>query len=280
MYNKGYALLAILLGSVALIPAYAQTPTITEQPDKPNYSAGDTIMITGKVTGVTGPLNQPLVIQVMDPQGNRARLDQVQAGADGSYTYSFPSGGPLMAKNGTYTVTVTYKGASQKATFQFAATGVQGGQWKMFTLNAGGKSYQIPYIITGGTVKGMTLDQNTSTLTVNASTTSNGTLQLRLPRNVIDAKAGSDGKSGADTSFAVFLDDAENVEPNESTPTADMRQISIDFPSGTAKIDVVGTTAVPEFGTIAAIVLGIAIIGIIIATTRYNNNNKFNFPRL
>jgi predicted secreted protein with PEFG-CTERM motif len=33
---------------------------------------------------------------------------------------------------------------------------------------------------------------------------------------------------------------------------------------------------VPEFGAIAAIVMAIAIVGIIVATTRYN---KFNFFR-
>lgn len=282
MYNKRYALLAILIGSVAgstLFSAAFAAPSITVQTDKPSYSAGDTIKITGKVTDTTA-INQPILIQVLDPQGGRVRIDQVNAGADGSYTYQFPSGGQLMNKDGTYKVTVTYKGTTTaQTTFEFKA-GSQGQQaWKTFTLNAAGQSYPIQYIITNGTVTGMSIDQKTVTLTVNISSTGDGNLQLKLPRNVIDARQGADGKSGADTDFTAFLDQAENVSPNESTtPTADMRQISIDFPSGSQNIQIVGTYAVPEFGAIAAIILGIAIVGIIIATTRYSN--KLNFPRL
>jgi predicted secreted protein with PEFG-CTERM motif len=184
-----------------------------------------------------------------------------------------------MSRNGTYKVIVTYKGTTTaQTTFNFNA-GTQGQQaWKTYTLNAGGQSYPIQYIITNGTVAGMSVDQKTSTLVINVSTTGNGNLQLKLPRNVIDSRQGTDGKSGADTPFAVFLDEAENVDADESTPTADMRQISFDLSAGTQKVEIVGTTAVPEFGALAAIVLGAAIVGIIVATARYNN--KFNFPRL
>jgi predicted secreted protein with PEFG-CTERM motif len=279
MYNKEYALLAILLGSVAttafaLIPAYA-APSITVQTDKTAYSAGDNIKVTGKVTVDTGNVDQPILIRILDPLGGLVRTDQVTAGADGTYTYQFPSGGQLMGKDGSYKIITTYKGTTtQQAPFQFTAAE----QWKTFTLNAGGKTYPIQYMITGNnTVKSMQANQNQTTLTINVSATSDGTLHLKLPRNVIDAR--ENGTSGADTSFTVFLDDTENVEPDESTPgTADMRQISIDFPAGTEKIDVTGTFAVPEFGSIAAIMLGISIVGIIIATARYSN--KLNLPRL
>ncbi len=283
MYNKRYALLAILLGSVAagpaLISAAFAAPSITVQTDKTSYSAGDTIKITGKVTDTTA-INQPILIQILDPAGGTVKRDEITAAADGSYTYQFPSGGQLMNRDGTYNVTVTYKGtATAQTTFQFKA-GAQGQQaWKTFTLNAAGKSYQIQYIITNGTVKSMAVDQKFSTLTVNITSTGDGNIQLKLPRNVIDARAGANGTSGADTDFTAFLDSAQNVAPDESTtPTADMRQISIAFPAGSQSIQIQGTTAVPEFGAIAAIVLGIAIVGIIVATARYNN--KLNFPRL
>jgi predicted secreted protein with PEFG-CTERM motif len=286
MYNKEYALLAILLASVASValvaPVYAQTTAVTVQTDKTGYQTGDTIKISGKINVQSGTVNQPALLQVTDPQGNRVRLDQVTPAADGSYNYTFTAGG-LMNTDGAYKVIVTYKGTSGTATFQFkAVAGSQtagGGQWKTSTLNVGGKSYDVKYQISSGSVTGMTLDSNTTTLAISVSnTTSDGKLQLQLPRNVIDAKQGADGRSGADTSFAVFIDGAQNVEPDESTPTADMRQISINFPAGSEKIEVVGTSAVPEFGAIAAIVLAISIVGIILATTKYNN--KLNFTRL
>jgi predicted secreted protein with PEFG-CTERM motif len=261
------------VASVALVPAYAAT-TITTQADKESYMSGDTIKITGKVTVDTGSVNQPILIQVLDPTGNRAKLDQVAAAADGSYTYTFPSGGPLMAKDGAYKVIATYKGISQTTTFDFTASP----QWKTFQLKAAGQTYQIQYMINGGSVKNMTIDGPTSTLTVTIASTADGKLDIKLPRSVIDSRMGTDGKTGNDQPYAIFIDEV-NTDATEATPTADMRQLSIDFDQGSQSVDIVGTFAVPEFGAIAAIVLAVAIVGIIVATARYSN--KLNFtPRL
>ena len=279
MDNKAYALLAIMLASVAsvaLVPAYAAT-TITVQTEKGSYMSGDTIKITGKVTVDTGTVNQPILIQVLDPTGNnRAKLDQVTAAADGSFTYSFPSGGPLMATSGAYKVIATYKGQSQTTTFDFTAA--PGGGWKQFPLVVAGQTYQIQYMISGGSVKNMTIDGPTSTLTVNVDSTADGKLDIRLPRNVIDSREGTDGKTGNDKDFAVVVDD-QFTDATEATPTADMRQISIDLDQGSQTVEIVGTFAIPEFGAIAAIVLAVAIVGIIVATARYSNKLNFS-PRL
>jgi predicted secreted protein with PEFG-CTERM motif len=278
MDNKAYALLAIMLASVAsvaLIPAYAAT-TITVQTDKGSYTAGETIKISGKLTVDTGSINQPILIEVKDPTGNnRVRFDQVTAAADGSYNYSFPSGGRLMDKDGSYKVTVSYKGSTIKeTTFDFKA----GETWETFQLKAAGQTYQIQYLINGGSVKNMTVDGPTATLTVNIASTADGKLDIKLPRNVIDSRTGSDGKTGDPQDFAIFVDD-ENTEATEATATADMRQISINFDQGSQTVEIVGSWAVPEFGAIAAIVLAVAIVGIIVATARYSNKLNFS-PRL
>jgi predicted secreted protein with PEFG-CTERM motif len=275
MDNKAYALLAIMLASVAsiaLVPAYAAT-TITVNADKSSYNTGDTVKFSGKVTVDTGAVDQPILIQIKDPTGNVVRTDQPMPSVNGSYSYSFPSGGPLMAKSGTYTILVTYKGTSQTATFDFTAVG---GQWKTFQLKVGNNSQPIQYMITGGSVTGMTIDNKTSTLTVTISSTADGKLDLKLPRNVIDSR--QNGTTGNDIDYAVFVDD-ENKDATEATPTADMRQISIPFDNGSQTVEIVGTWAAPEFGAIAAIVLAFAIVGIIVATAKYSNKLNFS-PRL
>jgi predicted secreted protein with PEFG-CTERM motif len=276
MDYKAYALMAILLASVASVAvagvAYAQT-TLTVQTDKDSYTAGDEITVTGKLTATN--INQPILLQVFDPDGNFVRGDQFDVAADGSYSYRFPTGGPLMQKSGTYTVDVTYKGTtSEETTFEFDA----GDVWDTFTIRIGSQSFPVQYKITGGTVQNMVPSTDTSDLTVTIRSTAEGELQIRLPRNVIESRAGADGRSGADTDFAVFVDE-ENVEPEESEDaTVDRRTLTIDFAEGTEEIAIVGTWAIPEFGAIAAIVLAVAIVGIIVATARYN---KFNFaPRL
>src|SRR5918996_2888043 len=148
------------------------------------------------------------------------------------------------------------------------ATG--GGEWTTFDLSAGGQTYPIEYIITGGSVENMTIHGENQTLGVTISSTGNGTLALRLPREVIDSKTAE----GEDADFAAFIDAAEYEEPGEIEPEAEgTRTLLIGFPAGAGSIDVIGTSVIPEFSTIAVIVLAVAIVGIVIATARYGRFN-------
>ena len=164
-------------------------------------------------------------------------------------------------------------GAASNATGG-AASNATGGEWKSFELTIGNQTQPIQYMITGGSVENMTLNPQNLTLGVDIASTADGALDIRLPRNIIDAKTAQ----GNDTNFAAFIDNAEFTQPGENETSADMRTLSISFPSGSASIDIIGTTAIPEFSTIAVVILAVAILGIIIATARYG---KFNFaPRL
>src|SRR5215218_9510795 len=145
------------------------------------------------------------------------------------------------------------------------ATGGGGGNWTTFDLTAGGQTLPIQYMITGGSVENMTIHSENQTLGVTINSTDDGTLALRLPREVIDSKT----VEGSDADFAAFIDNAEYTDAGEIEPTADNRTLLIGFPQGTESIDVIGTSVVPEFSTIAVVVLAIAIIGIVIATARH-----------
>jgi predicted secreted protein with PEFG-CTERM motif len=140
-----------------------------------------------------------------------------------------------------------------------------GGNWTTFDLTAGGQTLPIQYMITGGSVGNMTIHSENQTLGVTINSTDDGTLALRLPREVIDSKT----VEGSDADFAAFIDNAEYTDAGEIEPTADNRTLLIGFPAGTGSIDVIGTSVVPEFSTIAVVVLAIAIIGIVIATARH-----------
>jgi hypothetical protein len=129
------------------------------------------------------------------------------------------------------------------------ATG--GGELTTFDLTAGGQTYPIEYMITGGSVENMTTHSENQTLGVTINSMSNGTLTLRLPREVIDSKT----DEGEDADFVAFIDNAEYVEPGEIEPAEDTRTLLIGFPAGAE-----------------------SIVGIIIATARHN---IFNFgPRM
>lgn len=152
------------------------------------------------------------------------------------------------------------------------ATG--GGEWTTFELTVEGQTHPIEYMITGGSVENMTIHSENQTLGVTINSISNGTLSLRLPREVIDSKT----VEGSDADFAAFIDNAEYEQPGEIEPAEDTRTLLIGFPAGAGSIDVIGTSVIPEFSTIAVVVLAIAIVGIIIATARHG---LFNFgPRM
>ena len=139
-----------------------------------------------------------------------------------------------------------------------------GGEWTTFDLTVEGQTHPIEYMITGGSVENMTIHGENQTLGITLNSMSNGTLSLRLPREVINSQTAE----GEDAEFAAFIDNAEYTEPGEIEPAEDTRTLLIGFPAGAGSIDVIGTSAIPEFSTIAVVVLAIAIVGIIIATAR------------
>jgi predicted secreted protein with PEFG-CTERM motif len=74
---------------------------------------------------------------------------------------------------------------------------------------------------------------------------------------VLDALLGN----GDDDDFFVLVDD-EEVDFDEVTSETD-RILTIAFSAGAEQIEIIGTFVVPEFGTIAAMILAVAIISII-----------------
>jgi predicted secreted protein with PEFG-CTERM motif len=154
------------------------------------------------------------------------------------------------------------------------AINATGGEWTTFDLTVEGQPHPIEYMITGGSVENMTIHGENQTLGITLNSMSNGTLSLRLPKEVINSQT----EEGEDAEFAAFIDNAEYTEPGEIEPTEDTRTLLIGFPAGTGSIDVIGTSVIPEFSTIAVVVLAVAIVGIIIATARYG---RFNIgPRM
>jgi predicted secreted protein with PEFG-CTERM motif len=252
----------LILGS-GMSAVYAQT-TLTVETDAASYTTGDTITITGQLDATT--INQPILIQILDPQGNRDRIDQVEAAADGSYTYSFSAGG-LMNTDGDYTVLVSYKTTEEETTFAFDSTDTGTTGWRTIQAMIGGQNHPIQYMITGSgnRLSSITGDVDTTSLLATLIANSDGTLSLRFEEEIFDA---------IDEDYAVFADEIPTDYDYEADgDTVDI--LRIDFEAGTSEIEIVGDTIIPEFGAIAAIVLAVAIVGIIVATARTGKLGSF-----
>ena len=115
-----------------------------------------------------------------------------------------------------------------------------------------------------------------------------GIFEISLPREVIDSRICYDTQWirdfddpascrewGPDSNFIVLVD-GEEAEFQE-WPTAAQRKLEIPFTHGVTQIEIIGTQVIPEFGTIATLVLAVAIISIIAVSTktRLNITPKF-----
>jgi predicted secreted protein with PEFG-CTERM motif len=180
-------------------------------------------------------------------------------------TYAQTEGGAATNATGGAATNAT-GGAATNATGGAATNATGGEEWSTFDLTIEGQTNPIEYRITGGSVQNMTIHGENQTLGITLDSTSNGTLALRLPREIIDSQT----TEGEDREFAAFIDNAEYTQPGETDePANDTRTVLIGFPAGTGSVDVIGTSVIPEFSTIAIVVLAVAIIGIIMVTAKH-----------
>ena len=94
-------------------------PPLSVEPDQELYAQGNTVTISGQIRTLA-EYAQDVSIVVRDPTGNVVSIDQISPNADGTYTLSFKSDGPLWKEGGDYTVLVQYGGQKAEATFTFA----------------------------------------------------------------------------------------------------------------------------------------------------------------
>ena len=267
-------MILILSLSALSIPIFAQSATPSPSPptaalvttsiDRSSYTLGDTIVISGQVQAVVS--GTPLSIEILDPQNNVAKIDQIDVSQDGKYTYSTKAAGPYWKLNGSYTVKVQYgpPNVTAQTTFTFQSTPTTTSNVFQLKDPSSQQTFNVNYTITGGTVKTMTIDAQSLSIIVSVNSTSDGTISLQLPRALIDAKQPN---SNQDDAFIILIDGAE-VKPQSESADNDFRNITVQFLQGDQDIEIIGTQIVPEFGPIAALVLAIAIISIIAVSAK------------
>jgi len=271
-YTSIFMILILSLSTLS-IPIFADSATQSPSPptaalvttsiDRSSYTLGDTIVISGQVQAVVS--GTPLSIEILDPQNNVAKIDQIDVSQDGKYTYSTKAAGPYWKLNGSYTVKVQYgpPNVTAQTTFTFQSTPTTTSNVFQLKDPSSQQTFNVNYTITGGTVKTMTIDAQSLSVIVSVNSTSDGTISLQLPRALIDAKT----TSGQDDAFIILIDGAE-VKPQSESADNNFRNITVQFLQGDQDIEIIGTQIVPEFGPIAALVLAIAIISIIAVSAK------------
>ncbi|MGY5144514.1 MAG: PEFG-CTERM sorting domain-containing protein [Candidatus Nitrosopumilus sp. bin_32a] len=253
------ALSAILFASIGMLPAFGQIQSsIVVTTDKSSYSEGDIILVTGEVRDLYSGTPVSLIVK---NDNAIVALAQLTVGADKKFSTEITAGG-TMRTSGSYTVEVTYGTQNRVATTSFEFGGSTGIPTKGpssitdTTVSVEGSSDLIGYEITGGKLLSIMPDVEANSLIISIDATSDGSLTLTIPRSILDATM-----NGQDDDFFVLID-GEEVDFDETTSSTD-RILTIAFPAGAEEIEIIGTFVVPEFGTIAAMILAVAVISII-----------------
>lgn len=275
------AVAAVLVAGTALTPAYAQG-TLEVMTDKDSYSDGETVQVSGNVGQIQR--GQAVAVTVVAPNNNVVQVAQLTVAGDGTFATEVVTG-KLWRMAGDYTVMVTYGGNNAQTTIAFGGSsgivaptppeppmdpgpGMTTGSLlppgsPMYALD--GSDASVGYSITGGSLTSITPDEASSSIVIGINADSDGSLIIDFPREVLDAKIG--GECSGDDDVFIVLVDGEERDFEESATDA-LRSLSITFEAGASQIEVIGTCVIPEFGTIAVMILAVAVVAIVAMTAR------------
>jgi len=257
-------LLIVFAMSFFILPAFSQSlleVTLSEEV----YFEGDVIVISGKVNTVIQ--ETPVTIQVIHLGENESIIEIAQIGVaqDGTFVHEVYATGKYWQIEGEYVVRAFY-GIDSVADVYFDFFKKDQGTLLIFEVEKPDQSgtFDIRYIIRGGNVTDIIVDQESFALIVLIEPKSDGAITLELPRSAIDAKT----MSGADDEFIILIDGVE--VPFTDDRGTDTRTIIIKFEKTDSDIEIIGTFVIPEFGTIASLVLAVSLISIIIISSKRN----------
>ncbi|NWK06414.1 PEFG-CTERM sorting domain-containing protein [Marine Group I thaumarchaeote] len=239
------------------------------------YYNGDHVVIFGNVN--TFFENLPITIQIYH-ETNLVSVDQVPVAKDGTFVSSFYATGSKWKDEGTYTIRAQYTPTQiAETTFEFFGQAIDKSSavFPVDIPNSG--TFDVGYTVRGGEVKNIIMNQERYSLIIETIMTSNGNLVLKLPRDSFDAQ-----NDDADTTFIILISKQNNmaadftqVEYEEIAVSPDYRTIRIPLEEGDKWVEVIGTYVIPEFGSMVAIILVVAVSSAIIVSkskfsVRYN----------
>jgi len=282
--SKG--IFVLVIASLILLPFFAseifaqENQSLTITTEKESYSAGESIQITGFAESKLSDFK--VTVRVFNPINNLITIDELEVNNDGTFSGQIATSlGGLWEKDGTYTIIANYY-SSERATAQFEYGG-------MISAGIGGvkdvtpevpvigdddnsqslmlEDYELDYGLTGAKIIRITPDFEMKSLIIEIETYSDGELRITLPKDVID----TDDPEG----FFVLVD-GERVN-HDATSNIENWSFVIPFSYGSEEIEVIGTYVIPEFGTVAALVLIVAIGTIIMISAK---NKQIFYPKI
>ena len=271
-----FTIFGILITSVGTTTVFGENESVIVSTDKSSYSANDVILISGEIKYIA--LGNQLSLIIQSPNGNIAYIGQMTVNSDNQFSTEINPGGSYWKIPGTYTIQITQNENNQANTsFEFKGiTNVPENELEQniiedivtddpviidsivtaTTLTIQESTDLISYEITNGKITNVIPDLDAVSLLIDIEAINDGSITLTIPRSVLDATI-----NDKDDEFFVLVDDG-GVDFEEISTLTD-RTLTIEFLAGSEQIEIIGTFVIPEFGTIAAMILAVAIISIV-----------------
>ena len=223
------------------------------------YDHNSIISISGH-SNLNNP-EMPITIEVINPIGNLVTVQQILVAKNSDFSVKFTTNGPLWTKDGTYII----KAQGGSGSFTIFKTKVElsggvptGGKCAVNELSA--NNYCIPYSITGATVSSSSINTKNKSIMIMLSNSEDGTLDIKPSTDIIKG-------------ISLVLVDGQQWDD----VTISGNDVTIMFPAGTEEIEVIGTSVVPEFGSLAVLILVIAIVtGVVFSRKRLMLSGKIS----
>ncbi|MBT4327075.1 MAG: PEFG-CTERM sorting domain-containing protein [Candidatus Nitrosopelagicus sp.] len=279
---KSKEISVIIVSSLILLPFFAgevfaqENQSLTITTEKESYSAGEPIQIVGLVESKVTDFK--VTLRVFNPVNNLITIDELDVNDDGTFHGEIPTSiGGLWEKDGTYTIIANYY-ASEVATTQFeygvmVSAGVQDvvpefsvtedDDYLQSTML---EDYELGYELTGAKIIRITPDTEMKSLIFEIETYSDGELRITLPKDVIDTD---------EEGFFILVDGIET--DHEAVSNLENWSFVIPFSYGSEEIEIIGTFVIPEFGTIAVLVLVTSIAVIVVISAK---NKQIFYPKM
>ena len=283
--SKGVSVLVI--ASLILLPFFVsegfaqENQSLTITTEKESYAAGESIQIAGFAENKLSDFK--VTLRVFNPINNLITIDELEVNNDGTFSGQIATSiGGLWERDGTYTIIANYY-SSEQTVLQFEyggmiSAGIGIGEGKDVVpefevienednlQSVSLEDYELDYQLTGAKIIRITPDFEMKSLIIEIETYSDGDLRITLPKDVIDTD---------EEGFFVLVDGVESV--HEATSNMENWSFVIPFSHGSEEIEIIGTYVIPEFGTVAIMIL-IAAIGTIIIIS--SKNKQIFYPKI
>ena len=226
---------------------------------------------TGSGSGI------PVTLTVVAPNGNVVAIDQLSPGSDGTFSADIGVGA-LWSQDGTYSINVQAgTGALYTASLDVDVSGGSTAETSVSVDNVGlygeddGYSTKMNSATQGSTGLSISADaiEGATSFTINGSTDrteSAVTLTVVAPNgNIVTIDQLSPGSDGT---FSSEIGVGGPMWSQDGTYTVTAEQGDATAYQSTVEVDIADGAVIPEFGTVASLVLVIAIASIIVLSAK------------